>query len=257
MPSVAWLLDEAQVASVLTYIRNASGNAASAVSAIQVTAVKGHERTAMIDFATAPYTAFLLRVCLGVMFIAHALLHGVFTLRETIAFFRSVSLPGWFVYVIITVELAGGACLILGVVPRYVALLLIPEILGTIVKVHGKNGWLFSNKGGGWEYPAFLGGRTARAVSSWATASGRRFRRRLCPVFDFRTARVSRMSAPKGVPSSSYEHESVRHTGTAEGFFVAHFLTVRDQAKSREFTSASWEEKSSRRNRRFDAWPSR
>jgi putative oxidoreductase len=21
--------------------------------------------------------------------------------------------------------------------------------------VHGKNGWLFSNKGGGWEFPAF------------------------------------------------------------------------------------------------------
>jgi putative oxidoreductase len=23
------------------------------------------------------------------------------------------------------------------------------------VTVHGKNGWLFSNKDGGWEYPAF------------------------------------------------------------------------------------------------------
>jgi putative oxidoreductase len=28
-------------------------------------------------------------------------------------------------------------------------------MLGTIVMVHGKNGWLFSNKDGGWEYPAF------------------------------------------------------------------------------------------------------
>ena len=26
---------------------------------------------------------------------------------------------------------------------------------GTIVLVHGKNGWLFTNKDGGWEYPAF------------------------------------------------------------------------------------------------------
>lgn len=109
----------------------------------------------LIDFATAPYAAFLLRLCLGIMFIAHALLNGVFTLRSTIAFFRSIGLPGWFVYLIITVELVGGACLILGIVPRYVALLLIPEIVGTIVKVHGKNGWLFSNKGGGWEFPAF------------------------------------------------------------------------------------------------------
>jgi putative oxidoreductase len=58
-------------------------------------------------------------------------------------------------YVTITVELAGAAALILGIYPRYVALLLIPIMVGTIVTVHGKNGWLFSNKDGGWEYPAF------------------------------------------------------------------------------------------------------
>ncbi|MDA8363782.1 MAG: hypothetical protein M0Z84_08185 [Gammaproteobacteria bacterium] len=29
------------------------------------------------------------------------------------------------------------------------------EMLGTIVLVHGANGWLFTNKRGGWEYPAF------------------------------------------------------------------------------------------------------
>ncbi|EQD69767.1 DoxX family protein, partial [mine drainage metagenome] len=29
------------------------------------------------------------------------------------------------------------------------------EMLGTIVMVHGHNGWLFTDKGGGWEYPAF------------------------------------------------------------------------------------------------------
>ena len=109
----------------------------------------------MIDLATAPYAAFLLRLCLGVMFIAHAVLNGAFKIGGTKTFFRSIGLPGWFVYVIITVELVGGACLILGVVPRYVALLLVPEILGTIVKVHSRNGWLFSNKGGGWEFPAF------------------------------------------------------------------------------------------------------
>ena len=109
----------------------------------------------MVDFATAPYAAFFLRLCLGIMFIAHALFNGVYTFRETTAFFRTIGLPAWFVHVIIAVELVGGSCLILGIVPRYVALLLIPEIVGTIVMVHGKNGWLFSNKGGGWEFPAF------------------------------------------------------------------------------------------------------
>ena len=29
-------------------------------------------------------------------------------------------------------------------------------VLGTIVLAHGANGWLFTNPGGGWEYPAFL-----------------------------------------------------------------------------------------------------
>ena len=110
----------------------------------------------MIDLATAPYAALILRVCLGVMFIAHALLKWlVFTLPGTVAFFRSLGLPGWFAYVTICVELVGGAALIGGIYARYAALLLIPLILGTIVTVHGKNGWPFSNKDGGWEYPAF------------------------------------------------------------------------------------------------------
>jgi putative oxidoreductase len=110
----------------------------------------------MIDSFTAPYAALLLRLCLGAMFIAHALLKWrVFTIPGTIAFFKSLGLPGWFAYASITAELGGAACLILGLYPRYVALLLMPLMLGTIITVHGKKGWLFSNKDGGWEYPAF------------------------------------------------------------------------------------------------------
>lgn len=110
----------------------------------------------MIDSATAPYAALLLRLCLGAMFIAHALLKWrVFTIPGTIKFFQSLGLPGWFAYVTIAAELGGAACLILGVWPRIVALLLVPLIVGTIVTVHGKKGWLFSNPDGGWEYPAF------------------------------------------------------------------------------------------------------
>jgi len=110
----------------------------------------------MIDSVTAPYGAFLLRLCLGLMFIAHAMLKvQVYKIPGTVAYFKSLGLPGWLAYVTITIELGGGACLILGIVPRYIALLLIPLILGTIVTVHGKKGWLFSNPDGGWEYPAF------------------------------------------------------------------------------------------------------
>ena len=110
----------------------------------------------MIDLTTAPYAILLLRLSLGIMFIAHALLKWrVFTIPGTIAFFQSIGLPGWLAYVTIAAELGGAAGLILGIYPRYVALLLVPLILGTIVTVHGKNGWAFTNKDGGWEYPAF------------------------------------------------------------------------------------------------------
>ena len=110
----------------------------------------------MIEAATAPYGILLLRLCLGAMFIAHSMLKiRVFTIPGTIAFFKSLGLPGWMAYVTITAELVGAACLILGIYPRWVALLLVPLILGTIVTVHGKKGWLFSNQDGGWEYPAF------------------------------------------------------------------------------------------------------
>jgi mono/diheme cytochrome c family protein len=40
MPSFAWRLNDAQTAAVITYIRNAWGNAAAAVSAAQVSAIK-------------------------------------------------------------------------------------------------------------------------------------------------------------------------------------------------------------------------
>ncbi|MFX5494197.1 hypothetical protein ABTD62_20880, partial [Acinetobacter baumannii] len=31
-----------------------------------------------------------------------------------------------------------------------------PVLIGAIVTVHARNGWLFEAPGGGWEYPAYL-----------------------------------------------------------------------------------------------------
>ena len=110
----------------------------------------------MIDAATAQWAALILRVGLGVLFLAHGLLKLlVFKPSGAYGYFKSLGLPGALAYVTMTAELAGGTALIIGVMPRYVALLLVPLILGTIVMVHGKNGWIFSNKDGGWEFPAF------------------------------------------------------------------------------------------------------
>jgi putative oxidoreductase len=110
----------------------------------------------MIDTRTAPYAALVLRVSLGVMFIAHALLKIlVFTLPGTAQFFASVGFPAWTAYPVTAVELIGGVLLIAGVYSRWVALALVPVLVGAAA-VHWGNGWLFTAQNGGWEYPVFL-----------------------------------------------------------------------------------------------------
>ncbi|WP_024300968.1 DoxX family protein [Pseudogulbenkiania sp. MAI-1] len=111
----------------------------------------------MIDSRTAPYAAFLLRLSLGLMFLAHGLTKlFVFTPAGTARFFASLGLPGFVGPLTMAAEIAGGVLLILGVAGRQVALLLSPVLLGATLLVHLANGWAFGNPGGGWEYPAFL-----------------------------------------------------------------------------------------------------
>ena len=110
----------------------------------------------MIDFRSAPYAALTLRIALGAMFIAHALLKlFVFTLPGTVQFFQSLGLPGALAYLTFTAELVGGALIVLGLGTRWVAALLIPILLGA-TWAHASNGWVFTAPNGGWEYPAFL-----------------------------------------------------------------------------------------------------
>jgi len=104
----------------------------------------------------AGVAALLLRLSLGIMFYAHAWVKiKVFTPAGTVKYFEALGVPGWFAYATMAAEIGGGTLLILGIETRWVALLLVPLILGTIVLVHGKAGWLFTNKDGGWEFPAF------------------------------------------------------------------------------------------------------
>jgi putative oxidoreductase len=115
----------------------------------------------MIDHKTAPYGALVLRVSLGAMFLVHSLYLKlvVFTLPGTVKFFESLGLPGVAAHATIAVEAIGGLMLILGVRTRYAAVALVPVLLGASW-AHWKNGWLFTNAGGGWEYPVFLAAAT-------------------------------------------------------------------------------------------------
>lgn len=102
------------------------------------------------------YAATLLRITLGVMFLAHGLLKFmVFTLPGTAGFFESVGLPGWAAYMVAPAEVLAGIALVAGFQVRAVALATLPILLGALY-THTGSGWLFTNKNGGWEYPAFL-----------------------------------------------------------------------------------------------------
>lgn len=108
----------------------------------------------MIDQRTAPIAALLLRVSMGVLFIAHGLLKVfVFTVPGTVAYFESIGYPGVLAYAVIAAEIGGGAALVLGIYPRLVALALVPVMIGATIQ-HIPNGWLFSATKGGYEFPA-------------------------------------------------------------------------------------------------------
>ena len=106
---------------------------------------------------TAPYAALLLRVSMGVMFLAHgALLKlGTFGLAGTMGYFGSIGYPPALAILVIAAEILGGLALIAGVYTRWVSLALVPVLLGAAWFGHAANGFFFNNPNGGWEYPVF------------------------------------------------------------------------------------------------------
>ncbi len=118
---------------------------------------------------TEHYGLALLRVSLGVMWIAHALLKlFVFTLPGTAQFFVSVGFPGFLAYPVFAAELLGGLALVFGLYARQVSLALVP-IMAAAASVHLSNGWVFTNPNGGWEYPVFL---TIASIALWLLGDG-------------------------------------------------------------------------------------
>lgn len=120
----------------------------------------------------SPSSAFgvtILRVSLGIMWIAHALLKWfVFTLPGTANYFTSIGFPGFLAYPVFAAELLGGIALLLGIYARQVALALIP-VMAVAAWVHVPNGWVHTANGGGWEYPVFL---IAASLSLWLLGDG-------------------------------------------------------------------------------------
>lgn len=138
----------------------------------------------MIDTNSAPYGVFILRVALGAMWISHALMKYVlFTIPGFAGYLGSLGLPTQLAWPVFLAELIGGILIVAGVYARHVALLLIPVMVAAM-SVHIPNGWIFSNAGGGWEYPGFL---IVTSFALWLIGDGA-FALRSRPLFFARSA---------------------------------------------------------------------
>ena len=77
--------------------------------------------------ANADLAALILRVTMGIFFLAHTWLKlFIFTPAGTAAFFESLGFPGFLAYVVIAAEGLGGIALILGLWSRWVSLAMVP-----------------------------------------------------------------------------------------------------------------------------------
>jgi len=135
---------------------------------------------ATVDQVYAPYGLALLRVAIGIDWIAHAFLkiyRGMHTHEALLAKNGITPLLAWPTF---SVEVIGGVAILLGWYTRqWAAFLLI--FLGVVVWVKWPVGWGYSNPGGGWEYPLFwlcaqaalvLAGSGAFTLQSTASKSG-------------------------------------------------------------------------------------
>jgi len=104
--------------------------------------------------AMAPYGLFLLRVAIGIDWIAHAFLktyRGMNTHEALLAKNGITPLLAWPTF---SLEVMGGIAILLGWYTRQWATFLL-IFLAVVVWIKWQVGWTYSNTGGGWEYPLF------------------------------------------------------------------------------------------------------
>ncbi len=80
-------------------------------------------------------STFLLRIVLGISFFIHGLVKFQGGIGNIVGWFDSIGLPGFFAYVVATLELVGGLALILGLGTRVVSALFVALLVGAILKV--------------------------------------------------------------------------------------------------------------------------
>ncbi|WP_322903171.1 DoxX family protein [Paenibacillus campi] len=93
----------------------------------------------------------IMRVVLGILFLAHGISKFQMGLAGVSDWFQSVGIPGFLAYVVSPIELVGGILLIIGLFTRYVSVLLIIVLLGAIFTVKLSAGLMGNGQMAGYE----------------------------------------------------------------------------------------------------------
>jgi putative oxidoreductase len=108
--------------------------------------------------ATLPVAATFVRIIVGIMFLMHVSVKfhiGADAVAANIMAKNGIEPALLWTYVIMTLELAGGVCLILGLFTRFFATALAIEMLIALLFVHLPKGYAVSS--GGYEYVLLIG----------------------------------------------------------------------------------------------------
>lgn len=93
----------------------------------------------------------LMRVVLGILFLAHGISKLQMGLGNVAGWFGSIGLPEFLAYVVAAIELIGGVLLILGLFTRYVSVVLIIVLVGAVFTAKLSAGLLGNGQAAGYE----------------------------------------------------------------------------------------------------------
>ncbi|MBV7507707.1 DoxX family protein [Bacillus sp. sid0103] len=96
-------------------------------------------------------STLLIRVILGITFFVHGVVKFQGGIENIVGWFDSIGLPGFLAYGVATVEMIGGAAIVLGLGSRIISGLLSLLMVGAIVKVKLAVGFLGNGQMAGYE----------------------------------------------------------------------------------------------------------
>jgi len=103
-----------------------------------------------IDTRTAPYGALLLRVGLGLLFVAHLYWKSFVRPGGWSAWWANLNVqgyPDWVICYVLSAEVLGALCLVPGILTRWIALYSLPVLVGAAHYWIGRKGFFFTAAG--------------------------------------------------------------------------------------------------------------